>query len=355
MKNRLRSLILCSLFILSTVVLAESDQNPNKLSEEYNNDIRQLKQEVKFYAEGLEILRRDQINYRMEKDLLKETYSSNLQTINLLITIILGGFTVVGFLGLRSMSAIKSEYSSELNQLKTLKNQFENELKELVKQQEKFQSQVEEITKSDEDQNKRIKLLEIIEKAISYANMKNWDWALEWVAEGLKLDPNNLVLLDTKRHCLWQIEDYKESIKISRLIVEMNQSNRIGPVLNLLESLALMKESNEFEVVFQKYKAEIEKDENNNLIMTYLHVLQNIVNDDITKAKTILSEFIPDLSGIEADSYFYFFDKIWSIDVAQAFKSKLTTEQQKQYLQTLNNFFTGKLSAKQLKEFLSKN
>lgn len=185
--------------------------------------------------------------------------------------------------------------------------------------------------------------------------MKNWDWALEWVAEGLKLDPDNLVLLDTKRHCLWQIEDYKESIKISRLIVEMNQSNRIGSVLNLLESLALIKESNEFEVVFQKYKAEIEKDENNNLIMTYLHVLQNIVNDDITKAKTILSEFIPDLSGIEADSYFYFFDKIWSIDVAQAFKSKLTTEQQKQYLQTLNNYFTGKLSAKQLKEFLSKN
>lgn len=43
MKNRLRSLILCSLLILSTVVLAESDQNPNKLSEEYNNDIRQQK------------------------------------------------------------------------------------------------------------------------------------------------------------------------------------------------------------------------------------------------------------------------------------------------------------------------
>ena len=269
MKDLFKSLILCTLLILLTLLEAESAQKPSKLSEEHNSDLRELKLDIN----------------------------------------------------------------------------------ELIKKQREFQGSVEEITITNE--NKRIKLLEIVEKARRYKSMKNCGWALEWIAEGLKLDPINLMLLDTKRECLLLIGNYKESIKISTLIIEMNPPNLIVSVLNLLESLALINEPKEFETVYQKYITEIEKDENNNLVMTYLRVLQNIVSNDIPKARAILLQFIPDLSGIEADSYIYFFERIWSIEVAQAFISALETPQQKQYLQTLNNYFTGKLSSKQLKEFLS--
>ena len=48
-------------------------------------------------------IRRDELNYQIEKDLLKETYSSNLQTLNLVLTIVLGLFSIIGFLGIRDI------------------------------------------------------------------------------------------------------------------------------------------------------------------------------------------------------------------------------------------------------------
>ena len=62
----------------------------------------------------------DRINYRIEKDLLKEAYSSNLQTINMVITFVLGVFAFLGYLGIRDISTIKKEYLLELSKLLSL-------------------------------------------------------------------------------------------------------------------------------------------------------------------------------------------------------------------------------------------
>ena len=48
-------------------------------------------------------------NYKLEKDLLKETYSNNYERINFFITIALGLIGILGFLGIRDISSIKKE------------------------------------------------------------------------------------------------------------------------------------------------------------------------------------------------------------------------------------------------------
>ena len=53
-------------------------------------------------------------NYKLEKDLLKETYSNNYERINIVITIILGVIGILGYLGIRDISSIKKEYEKEL-------------------------------------------------------------------------------------------------------------------------------------------------------------------------------------------------------------------------------------------------
>lgn len=59
-----------------------------------------------------------QINYKIEKDLLKETYSNNYERINTVITFVLGLIGVIGFVGIKDIGSIKKEYESELKSLK---------------------------------------------------------------------------------------------------------------------------------------------------------------------------------------------------------------------------------------------
>ncbi len=52
-------------------------------------------EQLRKIEDQLSEVRRDQLNYKIEKDLLKEAYSSNLQIVNAVIAIALGVFAVL--------------------------------------------------------------------------------------------------------------------------------------------------------------------------------------------------------------------------------------------------------------------
>src|SRR5688572_24563921 len=64
-----------------------------------------LPAELARLKEQLSEVRRDQLTYQIERDLLKEAYSSNLETVNLAITLGLALLAVLGFAGVRSIGA----------------------------------------------------------------------------------------------------------------------------------------------------------------------------------------------------------------------------------------------------------
>jgi len=78
MKNGL----LLSMFICSLLVFPNIISSQNKDKDTTSIEVQKLKDSVSE-------IRRDQLNYKIEKDLLKETFSSNYQTINIVLAIIL--------------------------------------------------------------------------------------------------------------------------------------------------------------------------------------------------------------------------------------------------------------------------
>ncbi len=162
--------------------------NQDQLPENIQSDIRQLKQDIKTTSNDVEILRRDQTNYRIEKDILKEVYSSNYQTINIIITIVLGVIGVLGYLGIRSIKEVKSDYANELSELRKLKSTFEVELLALVNKQKEFESKIGDLAKTNEEQDRRLKVLEIIEKISKIIGTGQWQWALQYISLGLDID-----------------------------------------------------------------------------------------------------------------------------------------------------------------------
>ena len=114
--------ILFFLTLFSWQVKGQSDSiktNNNSFKSEVNN----LKHEI-------EILKRDQLNYQIEKDLLKDAYSNNYDKLNLFITGILLLFGFFGVLGIRDINSIKKEHKDELEKLKSLQVDLESKSKD---------------------------------------------------------------------------------------------------------------------------------------------------------------------------------------------------------------------------------
>ena len=94
-------------------------------SQEDSLKIFKIQEEVKILSNKVEETRRDQLNYSLEKDLLKETYSNNYDRLNFTITGIFGVFAVLTFFGIRDLNSIKKEYKEELDKLTNLKVEIE--------------------------------------------------------------------------------------------------------------------------------------------------------------------------------------------------------------------------------------
>ena len=73
-----------------------------------------LKNQVTQLENSVSEIRRDELNYKLEKDLLKETYSNNYERISLIITIVLGIIGLFGYSGLKDINSIRKEYTTAL-------------------------------------------------------------------------------------------------------------------------------------------------------------------------------------------------------------------------------------------------
>ena len=235
-KCALQIIIVGILFICNpSVVIGKQDNMEEK--------IEKLQKNIKQISQSIDEVRRDQLNYRLEKNLLKEAYSSNLETINIIIILILGAFAIIGYLGVKGISTIKSDFKNELEKLEKLRMQFEGRIKEVDAQLEgakQTKEKLEGLAAVNVEQDKRLQILEIQEKASSFINGKNYVRALEYIKVGLGLSEKDPLLLDIKALCLMKLGKLKDA-QAAYEIAEANNPGRINILSNILELSILNK------------------------------------------------------------------------------------------------------------------
>jgi tetratricopeptide (TPR) repeat protein len=174
-------------------------------------------------------------NYQIERDLLKETYSNNFQTINTVLTIILGVFSIIGFFGIRDISSLRNEYKKELDQLNNARQVLDAKIAELSEKQAEIVEDNTSISKISESQDKRIKILELQEKASTLLNQNNPQRALEYLAIGHDLDPENVLILNQQANCFWRLRNYSSAIQKFERLAQIDTANEKSYKTNLLE------------------------------------------------------------------------------------------------------------------------
>lgn len=341
MKHIYRILIACIWLALCTCNFAQSEKK--RL---IDTEIKQLHVEMKNIGHDVEIIRRDQINYKIEKDLLKDAYASNIQTINMVITIVLGVLGVLGYLGIRSVKEIRTDYAVELEKLRTMKTQLESEIESVRSKQKEVEGQVGNLTKTNEDQDRRLKVMELIEKISNLIGDKQWGWALKYVDIGLGLDAQNGILLSQKGACHAKLGELTAAIEAVKKVLELEPENT-SQKANLLEFLAISNQRDEFNYFYENFVGAIEHLRNGALVI-YLKAMHLIMSGDLDSVRSILQEYF----AKQAPEPKAHLDP-WSFDEVKTIISTLPAGEQRNLANAMIAVFDGKSSPIEFLQILS--
>jgi len=208
----------------SAIKPADNSEDVQKELSRINNDLQEI--------------RRDQLNYKIERDLLKETYTTSLQTINVVLAIILGAFAILGYLGLRSLGALRGFFQRELEQFRAAKFDLDAQLKTLGREQSEAKAQVDKLKTQNEEQDKRLRAFEIREKAQAQMSGGYFGPALDYLGVGLELLPNDPIMMRQKAQCLSGLGRLSEAISALETVVQKTP-NDTPPIVDLAEFYAL--------------------------------------------------------------------------------------------------------------------
>lgn len=245
----------------------------------------ELNREVATLRDAVEMVRRDQLNYRIEKDLLKEAFSSNLQTINLVLTLVLGVFAVLGYLGFKGISNIKTQYDAELAELRRLKGTLEAEIGKVTAEQEAVNENIGRLTKESEEQERRLKVLEIKEKVSQLIEAKKYSLALEFCDAGLAMDPENVNLLNGKGLCHMKFRQFSLADEALTKVLVIAPQNTAATT-NLAELYLLTERLADFDTFAAVNKEALIK-QRRGLLYDYFQLLRAVVRKDLTEAISI--------------------------------------------------------------------
>lgn len=325
------------IFVLIPIVAADDESD-----DVHSHD--SIQEELRINRDAIKEIRNGQLNYRIEKDLLKETYSSNLETINAMIAVVLGLIAILGYLGLRSVSEVKNDFRDELTKLQGLRSEFEIKLADLKTAQEKAENKISEIDSTNTKQDIRLQVLEIQEKAASLMEQRNFERALEYLGAGLGLSMNDIVLLGQKAHCLMKLFRFAEAISTCEKIIEEAPDDS-SAATNVAELSLLTRDLEKYRNLVGQHPGIATRDEGK--VAWYLESLRCYVESESVALRQNILKGIEHLDDSVKEKFFS-----WGFDELQfAFRGDSETPD-KLLLWKLAECIEGKISVGDLREQL---
>lgn len=341
------SLILLFIILIGAAFnICNASEKNEKRSPKVNQLIDKLQSDMQLVKEALQEVRRDQLNYRIAKDLLKDTYSSNIQTINIVIVIILGVFTIIGFLGIKSISAIRKEFQEELSELRRLREKYEKKFIEIETEQDRTKDKFEELQNTNEEQNRRLRILEIQEKVGTLIQNKNYPRALEYLSVGLEADSKDVIMLKQKTLCLLGLSKFSEAIQCNKVLLEIEPDD-LSAIINLAELYLINGDTSEFETLIEKHKKDI-IEKYSNFIIWYFDLIKLYIKKDLDAIRQHIDDEIIQTSKGNVERV-----ENWNfLDVRKGFEKDEETPLKTLFLKCID-FLDGKADVSALNEIKS--
>jgi len=234
------------------LILILQNLNANAQTDTSQFEIQRLKYETENLRSQIELVKRDQLNYQIEKSLIQDTYSNNYDKVNLFITGILLVFGFFGVFGLRDVNTIKKEHKEELEKLKSLQVDLEAKSKDFEQSKARYDSDITEILKQNDEQNKKLKILEIKDKIDKFFKDRDHQKALEFCAIALEFAPLDCDLLFKRSMLYARMNKYSDAIVTLKKLLEIEPDNTNATV-NLAEIYLFSGQKDKFDEIYDRH------------------------------------------------------------------------------------------------------
>ncbi len=235
-------------FLILTLIAITSFSNPQKniliQSIENNKDsINKVQARINIIEYELGAIKRDKINYNIEKNILKDSFSNSMQVLNiilaslLLFVSIIGGF--FGYLGFKNISETKAKFSEELSELVKLRNSYRSRFTALLSREKEFLNRMKDIEETNKEQSRQIHVLELKNQLREAFKAKSHSLALALCDIGIKEAPTEYYFYGIKGSVYADLLEYNDAYYATLKAMEIvDKSKRERVVLlahNLLE------------------------------------------------------------------------------------------------------------------------
>jgi tetratricopeptide (TPR) repeat protein len=284
----------------------------------------------------------NQLNYRIEKDLLKETYSNNYEKISLVITLLLGVVGIFGYLGLRDITSIKKEYEKELNNLRQIQSQFNIKSQEFDTEKKKFDEELKSIIKENEEQSRKIKFIELKDKVRSLLKDNQLTPALEFANAALLITNNDVDLLNQKGRILCRLNQMNEAVDAFQNARKADPSDNTT-ILNTAECLYFAKDIEGASKLISEHKGLFESKGNGRLLELF-NIIELYFKSDKTTLLQLAKSYVPfenlKLTGKKISG--------WDLTEAIYFVHHQTDSELKTIVQNIIRYWNGQITGENL-------
>lgn len=268
------------LISLFSLVIIFSSATPDSLK------LISIESRVKILQDRVDEVKRDQINYTIEKDLIKDTYKNNFEKLNFFLTAILAIFGLLGFLGLRDINSIKKEYKDELKKLQQLQIDLESKSKDFENYKVKYDNDIKQIVQQNEEQNRKLKILELKDKISNLFKEKQYSTALEFTIVALEIAPNDIDLILQKARIYTRIRKYDESIKSCNKIIELAPENSTA-ICDLAELYFFSKAEDKADKLIEKHP-DLFNSKINGELLNYFELIRLYNSNNLAELKPLV-------------------------------------------------------------------
>lgn len=337
-KEYIKTISTLLLLLFSLQLFGQSDSILRR-TQLFESEFNSLKHEI-------EILKRDQLNYQIEKDLLKDTYSNNYDKLNLFITGILLLFGFFGVLGIRDINSIKKEHKDELEKLKSIQLDLESKSKDFEQTKTKYDKEIKDIIEQNEEQNKKLKILEIKDKIDKLFKERDHQRALEFCAVALEMVPKDCDLLLRRSQLYARTFCYNDAITNLKKVLDIEPDNSTAH-MNLAELYLFSGQKEKFDEIYNSHKDMFAAKDEGKLI-EYFELIDLFNKGKFDEIKEYISKNIDrkDLENRKKQM------EGWDLYDAMVFLANKPETDERKLLQSYTWYLDGHVNASQVIELL---
>lgn len=236
--------------------------------------IERLATRLSDLEDRLDIYRQTQLDYKLEKEVLKENYETTVNGILITISLIGVAFTIVGAFGIQSTRKTRDEFQNELTEFRHETSEMKVKYAQARSEFSQLLRRLKQAEISESKNSARLTILEQQEKIQSFMRNQNYSRALQYCLAALELDPNDSILNSQRQTCHVMLGDLPSALTTNELRLKIDPD----AIFDYLELLLLSGDTSRFKELLDEHSTHVDSRTNVRLYLNSLFAYQS--NDD---------------------------------------------------------------------------